>query len=152
MKSSGVRASSSGVSAEGFCVCASPWRSSATRRRVRAPPEEETTARVMTNARADIPAMTRISALGSRGNGFTPLLVLEPNGHELRYAGFLHRHSIQHVRAGNGALVVRDHDELGILGKLLQEIRQSSHIFFIQRRVDLVQEAEWGGLHHEDRE
>src|SRR5581483_10349829 len=62
--------------------------------------------------------------------------------HELRDAGFGHRHAVEDVRGLHRELVVRDHDELGALAHAVDHRIETAEIRLVERRIDLVQHAE----------
>ena len=68
--------------------------------------------------------------------------LLESNRDQFRDAGFLHGDAVQALGGLHGALGVRDHDELSLIGHLLQQPREAFDVRLIERRVDFVQNAE----------
>src|SRR5208337_123580 len=152
MKSSAPSASSSAVRRGGFFVRALSWSACAAARRERSAVVEATTDRVITNASRATPATASTSTRGRGMSRFSLLPIFQPDGNQLRDTGLLHRHSVEDVGPCNRPLVVGDDDELGVRGELLQKIREPPHIFLVEGRVDLVQQAEGRRLHHVDGE
>ena len=79
-------------------------------------------------------------------------LVVEAHRDGLRDAALLHRHAIDRAGRRDGALVVRDDDELGLADELPEEVREAADVRLVQRRVQLVEQAERRGLDHVERE
>ena len=67
---------------------------------------------------------------------------------QLAYAAFLHCHAVQHVGLGNGALVVRDDDELALFYEPVQHADKSVDVALVHRRVHFVENAKRAWPHH----
>ena len=80
------------------------------------------------------------------------LAFVEFDADDLAHAVFLHRHAVKHVGHADGALVVRDDDELRMLEEPLQHADEAVDVRFVERRVQLVQHAERAGLDLINRE
>src|ERR1043165_1506984 len=72
--------------------------------------------------------------------------------HQLRDTCLLHRYAIKSAGHLHRPLVVRDHDELRVLGHLDDLISKASHVRFVKWSVDLVEQAERRGPGMEDAE
>src|SRR5687767_13199182 len=89
----------------------------------------------------EIAALKTISAAGSPCFiEFSSSLKFYRN--ESRDTCFLHGHTIERTCHLHGPLVMRNHDELRIRGHLDDLISKASHVRFVKRRVDLIQQAE----------
>src|SRR5439155_5016621 len=71
---------------------------------------------------------------------------------DLRNAAVIHRHPVEHVDGLDRPAVVRDHDELRAIGELAERLRETADVPFVERGIDLVEDAERRRLHAEDRE
>ena len=67
-------------------------------------------------------------------------------------APFRHRDAVETLAGGDGLAVVGHHHELGLIDKASQDLDKTPDIGFVERRVELVEEAEGAGLDHVDRE
>src|SRR5262245_58767483 len=85
-----------------------------------------------------------------RGCGATYWLFAELDTHNFRHTLLLHRHAVHHRRRLHRALVMRDQDELRGRAHLLDHVREASDVGLIERRVHLVEDAEWARLILED--
>ena len=76
----------------------------------------------------------------------------EVDRHQLRDARLLHRHAVQPVGDLHRAPVVGDDDELRAVGHLAHQLVEAADVGLVERRVDLVEDAERRRLDQEDRE
>src|SRR5262245_31671990 len=74
------------------------------------------------------------------------------NGNQLRNARLLHGNAVQAVGDLHGFSVVSDDDELGVLLHAAQHFHEPADIGVVERRVDLVEEAERARLVFEHAE
>src|SRR5436190_23453345 len=74
------------------------------------------------------------------------------NGNQLRNARLLHCDAVQPIRNLHRPPVVRDEDELRAVEHPAQHVDESSDVRVVERRVDLVEQAEQARLVPEDRE
>src|SRR5688572_22441688 len=98
-------------------------------------------------------ALARHAAELSRRRFLDPALridLVELDGHPLADALLLHRDAVELVGDRHRALGVRDHDELALLEELLHDQVEAAVVGLVQRRVDLVEDAERAGLALED--
>ncbi len=65
---------------------------------------------------------------------------------DLADAGFLHGDAVHDVGLFHGALLVGDDDELGVVAHLGDEAGEAAYVGFVERGVDLVEDAEGCGL------
>src|SRR4051812_34285443 len=72
--------------------------------------------------------------------------------HHARYALLLHRHADELVRHLHGDLVVADEQELRLARHLLHQLAEALGIGVVERRVDLVEQAERRRVELEERE
>src|SRR5712692_6394909 len=94
------------------------------------------------------PFLARKAAGSARdGRGSNACFFVEADGHDLRDPFFFHRDAVEGARGFHRSLVMRNHDELGVAGKLLQNTRITVDIGIIERSVDLVENAERAGFH-----
>jgi hypothetical protein len=77
---------------------------------------------------------------------------LHVHRHDARYALLLHRHTDQLVGHLHRNLVVRDEEELGMVGHALDHAAEALGIGVVQGRVDLVEQAERRRVQAEHRE
>src|SRR5271169_4151171 len=77
---------------------------------------------------------------------------VEPHADELRHSRLLLRDAVKGLRGLHRPLVVRDEDELRLLGQLHEERREAVDVRLVERGVDLVEDAERRGLVLEDRD
>src|ERR1019366_569501 len=78
--------------------------------------------------------------------------LVEPDTDELRHSRLFLRDAVEGLRGLHRPLVVCDEDELRLLGKFHQERREAVDVRFVERGVDLVEDAERRGLVLEDRD
>src|ERR1700741_2627355 len=69
---------------------------------------------------------------------------------EFRNTGFLHGYAIEDAAGLHRFAVVRDDDELGLRPQVRDELRETAHVRFVERRVDFVENAERARLIFED--
>ena len=74
------------------------------------------------------------------------------DGDDLGDPGFRHGDAVQHLGGLHGLFVVRDQDKLRVLAHLFDHIGEAVEIGVIERRIDLVEKAEWARLGQKDRE
>src|SRR5450759_5486233 len=67
---------------------------------------------------------------------------VEPHADELRDPRRLLRDAVEGLRDSHRPLVVRDEDELRLLGQLHEERREAVDVRLVERGVDLVEDAE----------
>ena len=67
-------------------------------------------------------------------------------------AALFHRDAVEHVGQFHRALVVRDDDELDVIGEHLNEPDEAQDVAFVERRVHFIEHAERAGLGLEDCE
>src|SRR5882724_11635411 len=67
------------------------------------------------------------------------------------YTRLLHGDSVKHTASLHRLTIVRDDDELRLAAHLSNQPSKPSHVRFVQRRVDFVQNTEWARLILEDR-
>ena len=67
-----------------------------------------------------------------------------------RDAGALHGDAVEHVGDLHRALAVRDHDELRVVGHRADRLGEAADVGLVERRVDLVEQAERARLVLED--
>src|SRR5689334_3322419 len=67
---------------------------------------------------------------------------LKLHRHQLRDTSFLHGYAVKSAGHLHRPLVVRDHDELRVLGHLDDLISKASHVRFVKWRIDLVEQTE----------
>src|SRR4030095_15750544 len=72
--------------------------------------------------------------------------------HQLRDTCLLHRYAVKSAGHLHRPLVVRDHDELRVLGHLDDLISKPSHVRFVKWSVDLVEQTEGRGPVMKDSE
>src|SRR2546425_9609778 len=76
----------------------------------------------------------------------------EAPAHDGRNPRLLHRDAIHGIRGLHRPWIVRDHDELRLVLELRQQADVAAHVRVVERRVDLVEQAERARLGEEDRE
>ena len=64
----------------------------------------------------------------------------------------LHTDAVERLRRLDGAAVVGDEDELRLVAQFGQQVAEASDVGLVQRGVDLVEHAEGGRGHLEQRE
>ena len=57
-------------------------------------------------------------------------------------------HAVEHVGFGHGTLVMRHHDEQGLLAEFAEQRHETAHVSVIERAVDFVQHAVRRRLFH----
>ena len=72
--------------------------------------------------------------------------------HDLRDTGLDHGDTVHDVGGGHGALVVRDDDELRVLGELTDDVVELVDVGVVERRVHFVKDAERGRLQQVEAE
>src|SRR5437899_6622144 len=72
--------------------------------------------------------------------------IVEPYGHLLGYAGFLHRDAVEHVGNGHGPLRVGNDDEVRSIEKVTEDGSESADVRLIEGGVYLVQDAKGAWL------
>src|SRR5450759_770179 len=77
---------------------------------------------------------------------------VEPHADELRHSRLFLRDAIEGLRGLHRPLVVRDEDELRLLGQLHEERREAVDVRLVERGVDFVEDAERRRLVLEDRD
>ena len=77
---------------------------------------------------------------------------VHPDADDARNARFLHGHAVEHVDHLHRALDVRDEDELRPIGHRADHLVVSGNVGFVERGIDLVEDAERRGLDLEDGE
>ncbi len=82
----------------------------------------------------------------------SPLNFSKRHGNEFRAAGLFHGDSVEDVGGFHGSFGVGDDDELRFAGHLPEEADEALVVDLVERRVDLVQDAERARLVAEDRE
>src|SRR4051794_6177858 len=65
---------------------------------------------------------------------------------------FFHGDAVEDVRHADGAFVVSDDDELGMIEETLQDFDKAVDVRFIERSIQFVQNTEWAGLDLVNRE
>ena len=78
--------------------------------------------------------------------------VVELDADLARHARFLHRDAVQNVADAHRALVVRDDDELRLVKEFAHEVREAVDVRLVERRIDLVEDAERARPRAEDRQ
>src|SRR5664279_5567892 len=78
--------------------------------------------------------------------------LVEADADELRHSGLFLGHAVERLRGLHRPLVVRDEDELRLLGQLHEERREAVDVRLVARGVDLVEDAERRRLVLEDRD
>src|ERR1051326_4770353 len=76
-----------------------------------------------------------------------PGILVEANGDDLRYAFFLHRDAIERAGRLHGTLVVRDHDELRVVGEFLQDAGEPVDIGVVEGGIDFIEDTERAGFY-----
>src|SRR5215470_18431383 len=71
---------------------------------------------------------------------------------DLRDARLLHGDAVQHAGALHGALVVGDEDELRAFAHLADHLTEAADVGVVERRIDLVEDAERCRVDEEERE
>ena len=74
--------------------------------------------------------------------------ILDPVPYHLGNSGLLLSHAQKTIRAHDGALVVRDDDELALLVELIQNAHECSYVVGIQSGIDLIETTERRRLDH----
>src|SRR5690606_8562653 len=77
---------------------------------------------------------------------------VEIDCNQTRYARFAHCDTGQLVHRLHRRLVVRNDDELHLLGHLADDLAEATHIGIVERRVDLVEQTERSRIQLEDGE
>ncbi len=77
--------------------------------------------------------------------------VFKANRDLLADARLLHRDTVKGRRRRHGLLAVGDNDELRVIEKLIENHHESTDVGFVERRIDLVQDAERTGAILENR-
>src|SRR5450830_351274 len=77
---------------------------------------------------------------------------VEPHADELRHSRLFLRDAVEGLRGLHRPLVVRDEDELCLLGKLHEERREAVDVRLVERGIDFVEDAERRRLVLEDRD
>ena len=95
--------------------------------------------------------LSRCSPNPPRGGG-DRFFAREPPRDDLRDAVAAHRDAVQHVGGLHRALLVRDHDELGLVRVAPQKLDETADVGVVERGFDLVQEIERARLREEERE
>src|SRR4029079_5549043 len=80
------------------------------------------------------------------------LLAREAARDDLRDAVAAHRDAVEDVRRLHGALLVRDHDELGPVGVAAEQLDEPRDVGIVERGLDLVEEGERARVGEEERE
>ena len=80
------------------------------------------------------------------------LFLVQLDRNQLRHARLLHRNPVQPIGDLHGLPAVGDDDELGVLLHALQHFHETPDVRVVQRRVDLVEDAERARLVLEDGE
>src|SRR5215468_8201722 len=78
------------------------------------------------------------------------LFFSKTNRDNLRYPWLLHSYAIHNGSYAHGALAMRDHDELRLIAHFTDQIVEPSYVGLIERRIDLIKDAERAGLILED--
>src|SRR5450759_5813977 len=78
--------------------------------------------------------------------------LVEPDADELRHSRLFLRDAGEGLRGLHRPLIVRDEDELRLLGQLHEERREAVDVRLVERGVDLVEDAERRRLVLEDRD
>src|SRR5579863_182751 len=99
-------------------------------------------------------SVQRSSDMGNTGcsDGREPDRLVDVDGHEPRDAGLVHGYAEKRGRQLHGRLVVGDEDELHAVGHVAHDIAEAADVVLIERRVDLIEQAEGRGIQVEDRE
>src|SRR3989441_372463 len=76
----------------------------------------------------------------------------QAHAHDRRNPRLLHRDAIDRISGLHRPWIVRDHDELRLVFELREQSDVAAHVRVVERRVDLVEQAERARLGEEDRE
>src|SRR3989441_113067 len=87
------------------------------------------------------------AASAREGRGSDARFFVEADGHDLRDPFFFHRDAVEGVRGFHRSLVMRDHNELRVAGKLLKDARIAVDIGIVERSVDFVEDAKGARFH-----
>ena len=71
---------------------------------------------------------------------------LEFDADQAADAAFLHSNAVKNVGGADGSFVVGDDDELGVLEEAFEDVEEAVDVGFVQRGVQLVQQAKGAGL------
>src|SRR5437667_5366611 len=89
---------------------------------------------------------------GDGGRGLHRFHLAQAHADDGRDARLLHRDAIDRIRGLHRPWIVRDHDELRFVFELREQSDVAAHVRVVERRVDLVEQAERARLGEEDRE
>src|SRR5439155_10346002 len=136
------------------------WRTSTSRPRwrppCRSPAPAASRSTTCAPGRADAPCPPTLRHRGAPPRARPRLLsgpaLLEAQRQDLGDARLFHGDAVQQVGRLHALAVVRDEDELGLVAQLLQKAREALHVGLVERRVDLVQDAERRGAVAEQSE
>ena len=71
---------------------------------------------------------------------------LEFDADQTADAAFLHSDAVKNVGGADSSFVVGDDDELGVLEEAFEDVEEAVDVGFVQRGVQLVQQAKGAGL------
>src|SRR5262249_26977244 len=72
--------------------------------------------------------------------------ILEAYGDPLRHPGLLHGNAVKDICHRHRPLRVGNDDEVGLIEKFTEHGGKSADIGFVQRSVNLIEDAEWTWL------
>src|SRR6266849_10634228 len=75
----------------------------------------------------------------------------QPHGDDLGHAGGLHRYAVENIRGFHRPLVMGDDQHLRLLCQFAQQRCELARVHIVQRRLDLIEDAERTGMHPEHR-
>ena len=93
-----------------------------------------------------------------RGHATTPtkaalevkMELVQSDGDQGGYPLLLHGHAKKRIGNFHGALVVRNHDHLGMIGDILDQPVEKVGVGVIERRIHFIQNQEGGRPVHQD--